>query len=35
MCFVSIPENRRIKPVEIVSRSGGGKRENDGGGISN
>jgi hypothetical protein len=32
MSFVSLYENRRMKPVEIVLRSGGeGKRENDGG----
>jgi hypothetical protein len=30
MCFASIYENRRIKPVEIVLRSGRG-RKNDGG----
>jgi hypothetical protein len=36
MCFVSIFENRRIKPIQIVLRRGeGGKRENDGGGKSN
>jgi hypothetical protein len=37
MCFVSIYENRKMKPVEIVLRSGGGgeKRENDGGNKSN
>jgi hypothetical protein len=36
MCFVSIHENRRIKPGEIVLRKGGvGKRENDGVGKSN
>jgi hypothetical protein len=30
MCFVSIYENRRIKPVEFVLRRGrGGKRKND------
>jgi hypothetical protein len=30
--FVSICENRRMKPVEIIpSRGGGGKRENNGG----
>jgi hypothetical protein len=29
MCFVSIYENRIMKPVEIVLRVGGGKREND------
>jgi hypothetical protein len=35
MHFVSIYENRRLKLVEIVLRSGGeGKRENDGGGKS-
>jgi hypothetical protein len=32
--FVSIYENRRMKPVEIVLR-GEGKGENDGGGKSN
>jgi hypothetical protein len=32
MCFVSVYENRRMKLVEIVLRSGGGgKRENNGG----
>jgi hypothetical protein len=33
MCFVFILENRRMKPVEIVLRTGmgEGKRENDGG----
>jgi hypothetical protein len=36
MWFVSIYENRKIKSVEIVlRREGGGKREHDGGGISN
>jgi hypothetical protein len=36
MCFVSIYENRRMKPVEIVLKSmGEGKRENDGGYKSN
>jgi hypothetical protein len=36
MYFVSIYENRRMKPVEIVLRSGEGeKRENDGGGKFN
>jgi hypothetical protein len=31
MCFVSIYENRRMKPAEIVLRMGGrGKKENDG-----
>jgi hypothetical protein len=29
MCFVSIYENRRMKPVEIVLRSGGRKEEVD------
>jgi hypothetical protein len=31
MCFVAIYEHRRMKPVEIVLRRGGGgaKREND------
>jgi hypothetical protein len=28
-------ENRTIKPVEIVLRSGGGGRDNDGGAESN
>jgi hypothetical protein len=33
MYFVSIYENRRMKPAEIVLRRGGGeKRENDGDG---
>jgi hypothetical protein len=32
MCFVSLYENRKMKPVEIVLRRGRlGKRENDGG----
>jgi hypothetical protein len=31
MYFVSIYENRRMKPVEIVLRTGRGMRENDGG----
>jgi hypothetical protein len=31
--FISIYENRRMKPVEIVQK--GWKRENDGGGKSN
>jgi hypothetical protein len=36
MCFVSIHENRRTKPVEIVLRRGRRrKRKNDGGGESN
>jgi hypothetical protein len=36
MCFLSIHENRKMKPVEIVLRRWGGrKRENDGGGKSN
>jgi hypothetical protein len=36
MYFVSIYENRRMKPVEIVlRREERGKRENDGGGKSN
>jgi hypothetical protein len=37
MYFVSIYENRRMKPIEIVLRRGQrvGKRENDGGGKSN
>jgi hypothetical protein len=35
MYFVSIYENRRTKPVEIVLRKGEGKRENRGGGKSN
>jgi hypothetical protein len=36
MYFVSIYENRRMKPVEIVlRREGGGKRKNNGGGKSN
>jgi hypothetical protein len=36
MYFVFMYENRIMKPVEIVLRSGGGeKRENDGGGNSN
>jgi hypothetical protein len=35
MYFILIYENRRMKPVEIIVRRGGGKRENDGGGISN
>jgi hypothetical protein len=36
MQFVSIYENKRMKPVEIVLRNGGGrKRENDGEGKSN
>jgi hypothetical protein len=36
MCFVSICENRRMKPDEIVLRRGGSrKRETDGGGKSN
>jgi hypothetical protein len=36
MCFVSIYENRRMKPVEIALKRGGeGKRENDRGGKSN
>jgi hypothetical protein len=35
MYFVSIYENRRMKPVEIALRSRGGrKREKDGGGKS-
>jgi hypothetical protein len=36
MYFVSIYENRRMKPVEIVlRREGGGKRKNNGAGKSN
>jgi hypothetical protein len=35
MYFLSIYENRRMKPVEIVVRRGKGKRENDGEGKSN
>jgi hypothetical protein len=36
MYFVSIYENRRMKPVEIVLRRwGGGKRENNGRGKFN
>jgi hypothetical protein len=36
MYFVSIYENKRMKPVEIVLRTGGEeKRKNDGGGKSN
>jgi hypothetical protein len=36
MYFVSIYENRKLKPVEIFLRRGKGKkRENDGGGKSN
>jgi hypothetical protein len=35
MYFVSINENRRMKPIEIVRRRREGKRENDGGGKSN
>jgi hypothetical protein len=35
MCFTSIYKNRRVKPVQIVlRRGGGGKRENDGRGKS-
>jgi hypothetical protein len=35
-CFVSIHENRRMKPAKIVLRRGtGGKRKNDRGGKSN
>jgi hypothetical protein len=34
MYFVSIHENRRMKPVEIVLRRERGKRENNGGGKS-
>jgi hypothetical protein len=34
MSFLSIHENVRMEPVEIVLRRGGwGKRANDGGGI--
>jgi hypothetical protein len=36
MYFVTIYENRRMKPVEIVLRCWGeGKKEKDGGGNSN
>jgi hypothetical protein len=35
VCFVSIYDNRTIKPVEIVLRSREEKRENNGGGKSN
>jgi hypothetical protein len=36
MYFVSIYENRRMKPVEIILRRGFGEnRENDGGNKSN
>jgi hypothetical protein len=36
MCFVSIYQSRRMKPVEIVLRRGGGRRrKNDEGGESN
>jgi hypothetical protein len=36
LCFVSIYENRGMKPTEIVIRSRRrGKRKNDGGGKSN
>jgi hypothetical protein len=35
MCFVSICENRRMKPVEIVLRRERGKEENDRWGKSN
>jgi hypothetical protein len=35
MYFISMYENGTMKPVEIVLRSGVGKRENDGGGKSN
>jgi hypothetical protein len=35
MYFVSICENRRMKPVEIVLRSGDGIKENDGRSKSN
>jgi hypothetical protein len=36
ICFVSVYENRRIKPVEIVLRRGEGRsRENNGRGKSN
>jgi hypothetical protein len=34
MYFVSVYEKRKMKPVEIVLRGGGRKRENDGGGKS-
>jgi hypothetical protein len=33
--FVFIYENRRMKPVEIVLRRGGGRKENGGVGKSN
>jgi hypothetical protein len=35
MCFVSIYDNRRMKPVEIVLRREEGETENDGGDKSN
>jgi hypothetical protein len=35
MYFVSIYENRIMKPVEIIHEGGRGKRKNDVGGKSN